>query len=91
MEITYDKEYVVVSSDDGEDIYDQMKYYQNLGFYIKSRSDRIVIMERDATDEPAKPDKDYIKEVKIFAKTDNFLNVSSLFSVIKNVFRKKNK
>ena len=91
MEITYDKEYVVVSSDDGEDIYDQMKYYQNLGFYIKSRSARIVIMERDATDEAGKPYKDYIKEVKMVAKTDNFLNVSSLFRVIKNVFRKKNK
>lgn len=89
MEITYDKEYVVVSSDDGEDIYDQMKYYQNLGFYIKSRSDRIVIMERDATTEPAKPYKDYIKEVKIFAKSDDFLNIPSFFRIVKNIFRKK--
>ena len=85
------KEYVVVSSDNREDTYDQVKYYTNLGFSIKSRSDRVVIMERDATDEPAKPYQEHIKNSKLFAKTDDFINIPSLFTIIKSIFRKKNK
>lgn len=86
-----DKEYVAVSCGDREDTHDQVQYYTNLGFHIKSESAHIIIMERDATDEPAKPYKDHVRETKSFAKTDDFTNIPSLFSIIKSFFRKKNK
>lgn len=35
--------------------------------------------------------QEHIKDSKLFAKTDDFINVPSLFTIIKSMFRKKNK
>lgn len=90
MSIKPDKEYVVVMSED-DDAINQVDYYTSLGFYIKSKSTHIITMERDATDEPAKPYKDHVRESRLFAKTDDFLNKPSWIDAIMNLFRKKNK
>lgn len=90
MGIKPDKEYVVILCND-PDVDNQLQYYSSLGFCVKSKSDRIITMERVATDEPVKPYKDHVKDTRLFAKTDDFNNIPSLFNIIKSIFRKLHK